>query len=121
MNLPEIFDKCFYDGLVAELGPDDVAEVLGTFLADTEAKLDRLFTGDLDVVATRREAHAIKSSAATFGFVELSRLAREIEKGSSVMDPEGLSAALWELRHSFARVRRLAEGLLQMDIRENVG
>ena len=41
-----------------------------------------VIASDLQARSTIGEAHSIKSSSATFGFVELSRLARELESGA---------------------------------------
>jgi len=112
MNSAEVFDRNVYDGLVGDLGADDVAEVLGAFLADTQGKLDRLMTGSFQREEVRREAHAIKSSAATFGFVELSRLAKDAEKSAPALSPDGLREAVGGLQQSFVQVRRLTETLL---------
>jgi len=118
MNRSDIFDQAVYDGLVAELGSEDTAEVLRTFLADTAGKLDRLRAGSVDRETARRESHAIKSSAATFGFLELSRRAKDLEKSAPAMSAEGLDAAVDELQQRFAQVRDLAENLLRVQSRE---
>lgn len=112
MTPSDVFDRKVYDALVAELGPDDTAEVLGCFLADTSGKLARLATQAYDRPLTKREGHAIKSSAATFGFVELSRLAQELETGAQAMSPDQLQQAVAGLQRSFAVVRGLAEAIL---------
>ncbi len=118
MNPAEIFDRTVYDSLASELGTEDTAEILNGFLADTSDKLERLSTHTPDRQTTRREVHSIKSSSATFGFLELSRLAREIEANLQEMSPDALRGAIEELRHSFMIIRRLAEAILPVDIKE---
>jgi len=118
MNPAEIFDRKVYDVLVSELGAEDAAEVLGCFLADTSGKLTRLASQTLDLQTTEREAHSIKSSAATFGFFELSRLAQELETSGQAMSPGQLQAAVAGLQHSFAVVRGLAEAILTVESEE---
>lgn len=118
MSHTEVFDRTVYDRLVAELGADDAAEALSVFLADTAGKLMRLSADGLDRKTARREAHAIKSSSATFGFLELSRLAREMEQGAEQMSPERLQASVQELQRAFLPISRLAEAPLPADTRE---
>ncbi|MCW5703025.1 MAG: Hpt domain-containing protein [Bradyrhizobium sp.] len=118
MSHTEVFDRTVYDRLVAELGADDAAEALSVFLADTAGKLARLSADGLDRMTARREAHAIKSSSATFGFLELSRLAREMEQGAEQMSPERLHASVQELQRAFLPISRLAEATRPADIRE---
>ena len=118
MNPAEIFDRKVYGMLMSELGAEDATEVLGCFLADTCGKLERLASRALDLPTMEREAHSIKSSAATFGFVELSRLAQELETSGRAMSPDQLQAAVARLQHSFAVVRSLAEAILPVQSEE---
>lgn len=120
MNPAEVFDRSIYDRLVSELGAADVAEVLNGFLADTSGKLERLSTQISDRAVTQREAHSIKSSSATFGFLELSRQARELEADALQMSTDDLSRAVGQLRTSFVQVHRLAEAILPITIEETV-
>lgn len=120
MNPAEIFDRSIYDRLVSELGPADVAEVLNGFLADTSRKLEHLSTQASDRAATRREAHSIKSSSATFGFLDLSRRARELEDDALQMSTDDLCRAIAQLRKSFVQIHRLAEAILPVTIQETV-
>jgi len=96
-----LFDKSIFQILLTELGPDDVAELLEVFMADTSAKLEALAARYADRPTTRREAHAIKSSAGTFGFAELSGLARELERGAETVSEEQLREFVGALRRSF--------------------
>lgn len=120
MNPTEIFDRKVYDVLVAELGAADTAEVLSAFLADTADKFRRLSGPALDRMTTKREAHSIKSSAATFGFFELSRKARQLEADAMQIGLDELRRAIDELQESFLLVRRLAEAILPVKIEEQV-
>ena len=90
MDEMPLFQQATLAELISELGKEDTAEVLKIFLADTSSKM-RTIASDLQARSTiEREAHSIKSSSATFGFVELSRLARELESGAGVMSPADL-------------------------------
>lgn len=112
MNASEIFDPAVYARLSSELGAADVAEMLEGFLADTQGKLDRLGANPLDRDMTKREAHAMKCSAATFGFVEMSLIAWELDATAKDMEPAELSRATEDLNRSFARVRNLSREIL---------
>ena len=101
MTANPLFDKSIFRILVTELGADDIAELLDVFLPDTSEKIDALTANYADRARTKREAHAIKSSAGTFGFAELSGLARDLERGSEAMSEAELEQAVAELRRSF--------------------
>lgn len=112
-----VFDPAVYAVLSSELGAADAAEVLAGFLADTQGKLDRLGANPFDREVTRREAHSIKSSAATFGFVEMSSIARELDATARDIEPAELSRAIEDLNCSFARVRDLSREILSAQSR----
>ena len=101
MTADPLFDKSVFRVLVAELGADDVAELLDVFVADASDKIDALVANWGDRPRTKREAHAIKSSAATFGFAELSGLARDLERGSDAASEAQLEQSIAALRRSF--------------------
>ena len=101
MTAYPLFDKTIFRILVAELGAEDIAELLDVFLPDTSDKLDALAVNYQDRLTVKREAHAIKSSAGTFGFAELSGLARELEGGAEAMSEAQLQQSVAELRRSF--------------------
>ena len=107
-----LFQQATLAELISELGKEDTAEVLKIFLADTSSKM-RTIASDLQARSTiEREAHSIKSSSATFGFVELSRLARELESGAEAMSPAELQESAGKLRHAFERTERFARANL---------
>jgi HPt (histidine-containing phosphotransfer) domain-containing protein len=112
MTADPLFDKSVFRVLVAELGADDVAELLEVFMADTSDKIDALTAQYRDRLRTRREAHAIKSSAATFGFAELSGLARDLERGSAATSEAHLEQSVAALRRSFDATSRFARDQL---------
>jgi histidine phosphotransfer protein HptB len=100
----QLFDHAALLELTSELGKEDTAEVLKVFLADTSRKISAIAV-ELQARSTiKREAHSIKSSAATFGFVELSTLARELESGVVAMGPAQVTGATEMLRQAFERV-----------------
>ena len=112
MNQHFSFDRAVFRELVDELGAADTAEVLQTFLGDTGKKLTALEANSHDGLLLKREAHSIKSSAATFGFTALSELARQIELGAATMTPEHRQRSIRELEETFEAVRQFARANL---------
>ena len=102
-------DEAVYQVLCSELGDEDAAEVLRTFLSDTSGKfagLDGKIGNPADMT---REAHSIKSSAATFGFLTLSELARELEFGAASLERAEVELLVQRMREAFAETLHFAE------------
>jgi hypothetical protein len=108
----ETFDKDVLRRLIFELGPEDTAEVLRAFLDDTNRKIVVLDTAHPDPVLVRQEAHSIKSSAGTFGFLALSTLAFEIEQDALCMSPEQLKKVTLSLRKTIGDTVEFARSVL---------
>lgn len=109
MSAPFSFDEAVFKLLGDELGDDYAIEVLQAFLADTADKMAKLAVNGHDRELVKREAHSVKSSAATFGFNDLSRLARELERGAQTITAEQLEVSVRELRQVFGATERFAE------------
>ncbi|MCS3729049.1 Hpt domain-containing protein [Bradyrhizobium betae] len=106
------FEKDTLRLLVSELGPEDTAEVLQAFLDDTGRKIGALAAIPPDPALFRREAHSIKSSAGTFGFLELSGLALSVEQDALRMTPDQLARAAAALGEVFERTADFARSVL---------
>jgi histidine phosphotransfer protein HptB len=106
------FDEAVFRELGSELGAEDVAALLNVFLADTAKKLVRIEAEDQARAVIKREAHSMKSSAATFGFKVLSQTARQLEAGAEAMPQTALQASISELRQAFEATRAFADGNL---------
>lgn len=106
------FDKDVFRLLVSELGPEDAAEVLMAFLDDTGEKIGLLGVAPLYPALIRHQAHSIKSSAGTFGFLELSELAFGIEQNALRMTPEQLMNATSTLMEVFNKTAEFARSVL---------
>ncbi len=103
------FDEAVFRELAIELGPDDLAALLNVFLADTAKKLTRIEAKDQARAVIKRDAHSMKSSAATFGFVVLSQTARQLEAGAEEMPQPALQGSISELRQAFEATRAFAD------------
>lgn len=114
MSAPFSFDEAIFKLLGDELGDDYAIEVLQAFLADTADKMANLAVNGHDRELVKREAHSVKGSAATFGFNDLSRLARELERGAQTIPVEQLETSVRELRQVFEVTEQFAKtNLLQ--------
>ncbi len=109
MSETSIFDKTVYLDLVSELGREDTVEVLKAFLADTSRKMEVMASVASDRPTLKREAHSIKSSSATFDFVELSALARKLEAVAETLTIAELLESVVALRQAFERTSQLAQ------------
>jgi HPt (histidine-containing phosphotransfer) domain-containing protein len=103
------FNGSVYEILRSELGDEDALEVLNTFLADTAGKFRTLAANVDNRDEMIREAHSIKSSAATFGFMELSKLARELEAGASNLALAEMLELVRKMTEAFDQTVRFAE------------
>jgi HPt (histidine-containing phosphotransfer) domain-containing protein len=112
MSAPFSFDETVFKLLGDELGDDYVLEVLQAFLADTADKMAKLAVNGHDRAFVKREAHSVKSSAATFGFNDLSRLAMELERSAQTITAEQLDVSVRELRQVFGATQQFAEANL---------
>jgi HPt (histidine-containing phosphotransfer) domain-containing protein len=109
MSEVPLFDQAVFLDLSSDLGQEDTVEVLKAFLTDTSRKMGIMASAVHDRSTIKREAHSIKSSAATFGFAELSALAREIEARSEAVGPAELYEFVETLGRVFERTSTLAQ------------
>ena len=76
-----VINRAIFDALEESVGGEFIIVIVDAFLEETsqlmEALKKSLSTGDAD--AFRRAAHSMKSNAATFGAMQLSEQARELE------------------------------------------
>jgi histidine phosphotransfer protein HptB len=100
MNDAPICNKAVYLEFCGDVGPEDAAEVLSGFLEDTLTKMSAL-ASFADRSVLKREAHAIKSSSATFGFDRLSGLGRRLEFGAEAMSQAEVQDAIAAIKGAF--------------------
>ena len=112
MTEAPLFDQAVFLDLNSELGDEDTAEVLRAFLADGARKMVTIASAGQDRSTIKREAHSIKSSAATFGFAELSALAKELEAGAEGMAAPQLHESIEAIRSTFERTAEFARANL---------
>ena len=112
---PRCLTKPTFLSLSAELGADGAAEILETFLSDTSRRLEVIASTGTDCSVVKRQAHSIKSSAATLGFLELSGIAHELELRAESASPEQLHQAAETLRGAFDKALGFAEAELRQE------
>ena len=78
--MPKI-DLQTYNALKESTGDDFIVELVDTFFDDAPALIAQMRSAlaEKNAEAFRRAAHSMKSNAATFGALELSALAKELE------------------------------------------
>lgn len=81
------------------------------FLADAPGKM-AMISATTDRPSIKRAAHSIKSSAATFGFANLSSLARDLEAGIEGMSAPQLQESAETLCQAFEQTAAFARANL---------
>ncbi|MET4801697.1 Hpt domain-containing protein [Bradyrhizobium sp. LB11.1] len=96
-----------YDALVREIGEDGACEVRAVFWSDTSARLKLLHTLALGQHRGRiaREAHSLKSTARTFGYLRLAALALRLENTADTLDDAEFSDLLPQMDAAFAAAK----------------
>ena len=100
-------DRSAFDELAAELGREDTLRTFTVFFGEADARVTRLreLSCDQDSDEIKRQAHALKGSAANFGFRRVADLARTLEEDARLMAPERYEAVLRALETSYAAAR----------------
>lgn len=96
-----------YEALVAEIGEDGASEVRDVFWSETSARLQLFRALSLADQRARiaREAHSLKSSAATFGYVRLAALALLLEKSAEALGDAEFRDLLDRMDAAYAAAR----------------
>jgi len=100
-------DRSAFDNLAAELGREDTLQTFSAFFNEADNRIKSLceLSGVNDRDAIKREAHALKGSAANFGFRQVSHLSRMLEQDAHVIPGDRYEAALRRLEASYAAAR----------------
>ncbi len=103
------FDREAIEMLRQGLTPDGFALLVSRFATESEARIERLRTAAVsqDHATLARESHALKSGAALFGALELSRAAADIEviaqRRDNAIAPVETLAVLARAAHNWLR------------------
>ena len=97
-------DRHFLHQVAEDLGPQHLAQALNVFLKDLEQRAQALHQEGSDADRLRKAAHAIKGSAASFGFKRLAQMAQDLEDAAR----SGETARFSELKDRLLREAALA-------------
>lgn len=98
-----------FDALVREIGEDGAFEVRAVFWSETTARLQQFRALALGEYRTKieREAHSLKSSARSFGYLRLAALAQRLERNAAALDDDAFRALLGRMDAAYAAARAL--------------
>lgn len=97
---PAVLDTGVFEQLARDTSEEIVPRMLAAFCNETRARLEilkQLGDDTTDIERLQREAHTLKSSAATFGAIELQRIASDVETACRDGDQAGAWNRLEEL------------------------
>ena len=107
---PAILDADVYRTLAEALGADDAQSVVATFVGDTARRIDAMdrALGAGDLAAVKNDAHALKSSAESIGFMRLSDAARALETAIGSLPLADIESMLGGIKRCFNAAREAA-------------
>ena len=107
---PAILDADVYRTLAEALGADDAQSVVATFVGDTARRIDAMdrALGAGDLAAVKNDAHALKSSAESIGFMRLSDAARALETAIGSLPLADIESMLGGIKRCFSAAREAA-------------
>lgn len=113
---PMLVDLDTLAELTAEIGQDQVNEMVALFFAETERRiaLFRRFAEHMDRHDLEVEAHSLKGGARTLGFHPIAEIARSIEREAGSISPEALDLFTGQLNKALIELRRQCEGSLKL-------
>jgi HPt (histidine-containing phosphotransfer) domain-containing protein len=93
--------------LVREIGEDGACEVRAVFWSETSARLKLFHTLALGQHRGRiaREAHSLKSTARTFGYLRLAALAQQLERTADALGDTEFCDLLERMDAAYAAAR----------------
>jgi signal transduction histidine kinase/CheY-like chemotaxis protein/HPt (histidine-containing phosphotransfer) domain-containing protein len=101
------FDPEAFEELAKEIGEDAASEIRSVFIGETDTRLMtfRRLAIEQDRKKIGREAHSLKSAAATFGYRRLTVLAMRLEKSAARMTEREYRELLDEIDAAYAQAR----------------
>ncbi|WP_298872621.1 Hpt domain-containing protein [uncultured Bradyrhizobium sp.] len=96
-----------FEALVREIGEDGACEVRAVFWGDTSARLELFRTLAFGQHRGRiaREAHSLKSTARTFGYLRLATLAMRLEGTADRLDDAEFGDLLQQMDAAFTAAK----------------
>ena len=108
-----IINMEIYHALTEAVGEDFIGEMIDTFLEEGTQLIDDLGKGfaNNNIDLFRRAAHSLKSNAATFGAMEFSDLAKELEELARQGQLEETAEKLKPISSTFSHVEQALKEL----------
>jgi CheY-like chemotaxis protein len=101
-----LFDRVVFEQLKSDIGEEAALEVLVVFFKETDCRFSTMKAQlGSDRAGFGREAHSMKSAAATFGFASLSAGAKRLEASWESLAQADLRAFIDRLERQYATVR----------------
>ena len=111
-----VLDAGVFEQLARDTSPEIVPKMLAAFSKETTGRVQTLRqladAGAADHEQLQREAHTLKSSAATFGASKLHAIARDVEMACRAGETDRANSMLAELIHSGERTIAAVEAYL---------
>ncbi|OAF00916.1 histidine kinase [Bradyrhizobium centrolobii] len=103
-NVEPAREPSAFAALVREIGEDGACEVRTVFWSETSARLKLLRTLALGEHRAKfeREAHSLKSSARSFGYLRLATLALELERSAATLGDDPFRDLLVRMDAAYA-------------------
>jgi signal transduction histidine kinase/DNA-binding response OmpR family regulator len=105
MTNSDILDPAAFEALAAEIDMDGAVETFKIFAADTRRLLASL--SKVEIETSRKQvqvdAHSLKSTAATFGFRQLSALAKQLEHSAMAIPEDQFLSIVPQMDAAFER------------------
>ena len=100
-------DRKAFENLVSEIDKEAAIETLAMFVKETDDRLNllRRLSIETDRLTIEREAHSLKSAAATFGLREVAQLARALERDAPHITAGDYRTLLDRIEAAFASAR----------------
>ena len=108
-----VIDREIFQALAEAVGEDFIGEMVEAFLEEGAQIVADLEKGlaDRDINLFRRAAHSLKSNAATFGAMNLSRLSKELEEVARQGQLEGVTEKLVPLFEAYSNAEHALKEL----------
>jgi HPt (histidine-containing phosphotransfer) domain-containing protein len=110
-----VIDLPTFENLKSEMGEDFIVELVDTYLSDAPNLLleMRQALHDENCTTFQRAAHSLKSTSATFGALNLSTLAKELEMMGKSGSLDGAESRLDLVTSEYAQVEKTLKELIQ--------
>lgn len=101
-----VLDQGTLDRFIADIGATTADDIVRVFLHDTQERIAAMPAHAADRAPLVRDAHSIKSAAATLGLMAMCDAAARLEAQASSMSPDALASSIDDLGRAFLDAKR---------------